>query len=171
MPYLRVANVQEGFLDTSLVKTISASQETIEKLRLQKGDILLNEGCDRDKLGRGWVWNNEIKLCIHQNHVFRARLFNKEFIPEFISSYSNIFGKSYFFTEGVHTTNLASISMSKIKLFPIPIPPIEEQKIIYSFIQDITDTHKSMQEFLRNSCKNVDMLRQSILNDAYTGKL
>ena len=74
VPYLRVANVQRGFLNLTEMKTILADEREIENLRLMKGDVLFTEGGDRDKLGRGWIWNGEIKDCIHQNHIFRARL-------------------------------------------------------------------------------------------------
>jgi type I restriction enzyme S subunit len=74
IPYLRVANVQRGFLDLSEMKTIAATEQDIQKLTLIVGDILFNEGGDRNKLGRGWVWEGKIPECIHQNHVFRARL-------------------------------------------------------------------------------------------------
>ena len=60
VPYLRVANVQRGHLDLSEVKTIYATERDIAELTLQAGDILFNEGGDRDKLGRGWVWRNEV---------------------------------------------------------------------------------------------------------------
>ncbi len=73
VPYLRVANVQDGYFDLSEVKTVRVSQTQFEKLQLRHGDVLMNEGGDFDKLGRGSVWQEEIKPCIHQNHVFRVR--------------------------------------------------------------------------------------------------
>jgi type I restriction enzyme S subunit len=78
IPYLRVANVQRGYLDLSEIKTILATERDIEELKLQKGDVLFNEGGDRDKLGRGCVWQGEIENCIHQNHVFRMRPYMTE---------------------------------------------------------------------------------------------
>lgn len=60
VPYLRVANVQRGYLDLNEMKEIEASESEIYALRLQPGDVLFNEGGDRDKLGRGWVWNGEL---------------------------------------------------------------------------------------------------------------
>lgn len=39
VPYLRVANVQRGFLDLSEVKTILATERDIVELTLQAGDI------------------------------------------------------------------------------------------------------------------------------------
>ena len=74
-----------GFLDLSEVKEIEASEQEIAALLLRPGDILFNEGGDRDKLRRGWVWSGEIPHCIHQNHVFRARLRDSDDEPKFIS--------------------------------------------------------------------------------------
>ena len=72
-PYLRVANVQDGYLDLTDIKTVRISPKTLESLRLLPGDVLVNEGGDFDKLGRGAVWAGEIRDCVHQNHVFRVR--------------------------------------------------------------------------------------------------
>jgi type I restriction enzyme, S subunit len=54
LPYLRVANVQDGYLDLSEVKTIDVSRAEIERYRLKPNDVLLTEGGDFDKLGRGY---------------------------------------------------------------------------------------------------------------------
>src|SRR5207237_1118994 len=89
VPYLRVANVQRGYLDLTNVKTVRVTVEEVEALRLRKGDLLFNEGGDRDKLGRGWIWSGEIDPCIHQNHVFRARLLDADLDPRFVSWYAN----------------------------------------------------------------------------------
>src|SRR4051794_17800227 len=74
VPYLRVANVQRGFLDLSEVKEIEATDVEVREMKLVPGDVLFTEGGDRDKLGRGWIWRGEILECVHQNHIFRARL-------------------------------------------------------------------------------------------------
>ena len=126
VPYLRVANVQRGWLNLDEIKTIAVTQDEKDRLRLQPGDILMNEGGDRDKLGRGWIWNGEFNECIHQNHVFRIRLKDHAFPAEYISHYANEKGQRYFIDQGTQTTNLASISMRKIAALPIPIPPADE---------------------------------------------
>lgn len=73
VPYMAIANVQDGSLKLDNVKTIVATPEEIHRYRLLPGDLLLTEGGDSDKLGRGAIWNGEITSCIHQNHIFRAR--------------------------------------------------------------------------------------------------
>ncbi len=60
LPYLRVANVQDGYLDLKTIKTIEILEDERDKWQLQSGDILLTEGGDWDKLGRGTVWHCEI---------------------------------------------------------------------------------------------------------------
>jgi type I restriction enzyme S subunit len=84
MPYLRVANVQDGYLDLNFIKEIEILESERDKWQLQDGDILLTEGGDWDKLGRGVVWHNEIPDCIHQNHIFRLRFDPNEFDPEYL---------------------------------------------------------------------------------------
>ena len=77
VPYLRVANVQGDHLDLSDVATIWVTPEEAEKYRLKPGQLLMTEGGDRDKLGRGCLWNGEIEGCIHQNHVFAVQTDNR----------------------------------------------------------------------------------------------
>src|SRR5258708_3193712 len=68
-PYLRVANVQDGYLDLSTIKMVSVSRADAERYALRRHDVLLTEGGDFDKLGRGTVWRGEVPGCLHQNHV------------------------------------------------------------------------------------------------------
>lgn len=96
LPYLRVANVQRGHLDLTEVKTIRVPPDRVAELLLRAGDILFNEGGDIDKLGRGWVWNDELPACVFQNHVFRARLLDPTFEPRYFSWYGNSRGYEYF---------------------------------------------------------------------------
>ena len=70
MPYLRVANVQDGYVDTNDIAVLQVSKDEIEKYSLSAGEVLMTEGGDRDKLGRGCVWDGRITPCLHQNHIF-----------------------------------------------------------------------------------------------------
>ena len=135
VPYLRVANVQRGYLDLSEVKQIDAPRFDIEDLRLQLGDILFNEGGDRDKLGRGWIWEGQLPECIYQNQVFRARLYSDELSPKLVSWWGNTFGRAYFLREGKQTTNLASINMTKLSALPVPVPSAVEQRRIVAEVE------------------------------------
>ncbi len=169
LPYLRVANVQRGKLDLEHIKTITCPSEKVYGLLLKKGDVLLNEGGDRDKLGRGWVWNGEISRCIHQNHVFKARLALPAIQPRFISHYCNTLGESYFQNEGKQTTNLASISLSKVRALPISLPPASEQLRILDEIDRRFSVLDQVEATVQTSLARCGKLRQAILKRAFRG--
>ena len=68
--YLRVANVQDGFVDLAEVKAVEVNPNALTRFALRPADVLFTEGGDAE-LGRGAVWNGEM-ACLHQNHVFVA---------------------------------------------------------------------------------------------------
>ncbi|MCW1843891.1 restriction endonuclease subunit S [Prosthecomicrobium hirschii] len=171
VPYLRVANVQRGHVDLSEVKSITVEREAAAKLRLRPGDLLLNEGGDRDKIGRGWVWDGTIPEMIHQNHVFRARLHDGGLNPFFVSHYANEIGRRFFIDEGKQTTNLASISLSKISLLPIPIPPPAEAAEIIRRVSEALAAAADTQAMLDAEAADAARLKQSILKAAFEGRL
>jgi type I restriction enzyme S subunit len=171
VPYLRVANVQRGHLDLSEVKTILATQRDIEELSLKNGDVLFNEGGDRDKLGRGWVWRDEVRECIHQNHVFRVRLFLPDLQSELLSHHGNTFGKLWFQNAGKQTTNLASINMTMLKAFPVPLAPADEQLEILDRIRMQLDYLDQQERATDLAFKQSTAQRQNILRAAFAGQL
>lgn len=140
LPYLRVANVQDGYLDLSTVKYIDILESEREKWLLKVGDILLTEGGDWDKLGRGTIWNGEIESCIHQNHIFRLRLTDPAFDVRFvIYLLSSFFGKAYFKQASKQSTNLASINQKQLRDFVVLQPPLEEQRQIAAILSAFDD--------------------------------
>jgi type I restriction enzyme, S subunit len=170
VPYLRVANVQRGFLDLAEMKEIIASETDIAGLRLENGDVLFTEGGDRDKLGRGWVWTGEIEECIHQNHIFRARLFSKDVQPRFVSHHGNTFGQEWFIKAGKQTTNLASINLGILRRFPVPLPPAAEQAEIIVAVDETMSQIAAAGTVIEHGLFRAARLRQSILKRAFEGK-
>jgi type I restriction enzyme S subunit len=171
VPYLRVANVQRGFLDLAEMKTILAEEEEIDALRLREGDILFTEGGDRDKLGRGWVWNGEVAECIHQNHIFRARLYLPDLEPRFISYHGNHFGQKWFVRAGKQTTNLASINKGVLSRFPVPVAPAQEQRRIVAKIDELFSDLDAGVAALERVTANLKRYRAAVLKAAVEGRL
>lgn len=171
VPYLRVANVQRGQLDLGAVKTILASDDEIRRYSLENDDVLFNEGGDRDKLGRGWVWRGDLSECLHQNHVFRVRPFLRDYSSEFLSHYGNSAGREWFFRRATQSVNLASINQTVLRSLPVPLPPLREQKHI---VRRLADALRSVEfagtELIRQLIRATS-LRQSILKSAFQGDL
>ena len=87
VPYMAVSNVKDGYIDWTTVKTILATRQEIEQYRLMPDDILMTEGGDPDKVGRGAIIKVPLKNSIHQNHIFRVRLDEQEILPSFFAEY------------------------------------------------------------------------------------
>lgn len=129
VPYLRVANVQDGQLVLTDIKTVAATRREIERLTLRDGDLLLTEGGDMDKLGRGTCWRSQLPVCIHQNHIFRIRFSADRYDPDFVSlQVSSPYGKAYFLAHAKKTTGIASINQQVLGAFPLLSPSLDEQQ-------------------------------------------
>ena len=135
LPYLRVANVQDGHVDLGTITEIRVSTAIARSATLQRGDVLMTEGGDLDKLGRGTVWKGEIADCLHQNHVFAVRPDRGRLLPEYLALITqSAYARAYFESTGTKTTNLASTSSSKIRDFRIPLVDLDEQRRIVGFL-------------------------------------
>lgn len=168
LPYLRVANVQEGYIDTSDVKTVAVRSADVERFRLAKGDVLLTEGGDLDKLGRGGVWDGRIDPCLHQNHVFKVRCQPAVYRPDFLAAYlASPHGKSYFLGVAKQTTNLASINSSQVKKTPVPIVPMTEQERVVTSVAE----WKSQLASAERDIDKLRVLRIALMDDLLTGKV
>jgi type I restriction enzyme S subunit len=172
LPYLRVANVQDGYLDMRIIKTIDVLPSDLEKYRLIYGDILYTEGGDKDKLGRGTIWKNEIQDCIHQNHIFRARPISENNNSKYIAYFSQTkSAKNYFYRHGKQTTNLASINLTILSGLPLPLCSPEEQQLIVDELESKLTVCDKIEETISQSLLQAESLRQSILKKAFEGKL
>ena len=169
VPYLRVANVQDGHLDLTEMKEIRIRKSEIERYRLKTGDVVLTEGGDFDKLGRGFIWQGELDLCVHQNHVFAVRPDKEELLPEFFAYLAqSAYGKAYFLKVAHKTTNLACINSTKLKAFPVLVPPtLDEQREVAS----ILDTIDRKIELHKRKRAVLDELFKSLLNKLMTAEI
>lgn len=167
IPYLRVANVQDGRICLNEVKNIEIECHQLDRYSLKIGDVLMNEGGDFDKLGRGDVWLGKINPCLHQNHVFAVRPDPKKLDSFFLAGLAaSHYGKNYFLSCAKRSTNLASINSTQIKKFPVLLPPLPEQKkiaqILSTWDKAITTTERL-----------IDLARQqkkALIQQLLTGK-
>ncbi len=168
VPYLAVVNVQDRHLNLDKVKTIPATDSEIEKYTLKAGDLLLTEGGDPDKLGRGTLWNNELMECIHQNHIFRVRLKTHEVEPVFLNwIVGSTRGKKYFCQSAKQTTGIASINMTQLKAFPMLIPPLPLQHRFASIVESVEKQKNRMRAHLAE----LDTLFAALQSRAFNGEL
>ncbi|MDA8133507.1 MAG: restriction endonuclease subunit S [Desulfobacteraceae bacterium] len=166
LPYLRVANVQDGFLDLSEIKTIKVHKDKATRYRLENGDVLLTEGGDFDKLGRGAVWEGQIQNCVHQNHVFAVRPNKSELLPSFLSAQTgSSYGKRFFLSCSKQSTNLASINTSQLRAFPVLLPPFPEQKAIADLLSTWDKAIEKTEWLIQMKDKRFRRLLQELISN------
>lgn len=171
MPYLRVANVQAGALNLENVKSIRVGRMTGARALLRHGDVLMTEGGDLDKLGRGTLWRSEIPGAIHQNHVFAVRCNEKLLRPEYlahITASSEV--RRYFESTGNRTTNLASTSSTKVLDLPIPVISLGQQDKIIRDIDQALGQRNEATALLGRSRQLLQELKRSLITAAVTGE-
>ena len=169
MPYLRVANVKDGRLDLSRIKVTPATDDEITALQLKTGDILLTEGGDRDKLGRGTFWRDEIPECIHQNHIFRVRFDSSAFEPAFMAyQFGSAYGKRYFLRHAKQTTGIATINRRVLGAFPLLTPPNSEQRAIATRLDAEFGASKSLCESIKEKLLDLEKLPAALLRTAFS---
>ena len=168
-PYMAVSNVKAGYLDLSEVKQIDASEAEVNRYQLQAGDILLTEGGDPDKLGRGTIWRNEIPGAIHQNHIFRVRInpdsgFTSEALMAILESTES---KGYFLRSAKQTTGISSINKRQLSATPIPVlgkVQVEELTNMWHKIDEVIELYHRKLSLLQE-------LQKSLATRAFAGLL
>lgn len=170
-PYLRVANVQDGHLNLTDLTTIEVPVNVAWRVELRAGDVLMTEGGDLDKLGRGTVWNADIPSCLHQNHIFAVRCFQHKLLPAFLAYLTTSrYGRDYFEATGKRTTNLASTNSTKVGQLPIPLPPLSEQKRICDYLENKLSAIAKISAGIEAQITTLQTYKKSLIYECVTGK-
>ncbi|WP_344971796.1 hypothetical protein [Streptosporangium fragile] len=171
-PYLRVANVQAGQVDLSGISEIQVPRAMANRSTLRSGDVLMTEGGDLDKLGRGTVWRGEIPDCLHQNHVFAIRPDRERLDGNYLVLLTqSMHGRCYFESTGSKTTNLASTNSSKIMKFPIPLRGLDSQRRIVRILNASRETTSRLMRAIDTQLTLLAERKQALITAAVTGQI
>lgn len=170
--YLRVANVFFNYIDTTEIKSIGVKLEEIEKTLLKRNDLLFVEGNgSKDQIGRVAIWNNEIENCLHQNHIIKARPM-EQVLSKFALYYlMSTYGRKQITQIASSTSGLYTLSTNKIKNLSVPICDIKQQEKVICDIEERLSVCDKIEQTVNESLQKAESLRQSILKQAFEGKL
>ena len=171
-PYLRVANVQDGYLWLNDIAEVELPVHDTLRYELREGDVLMTEGGDFDKLGRGHVWENQIAGCLHQNHIFAVRPRRDVLSSGFLAfTMGSGYGRAYFTATSKQSTNLASTNSTKLRNLPMPIPNLCEQDQIVTEINRETVRIDTLFTKIQEAIDRLKELRTALISAAVTGKI
>ena len=170
VPYLRVANVQDGYLDLDVVAEMAIPAVDLARYTLRRGDVLMNEGGDFDKLGRGHVWDGQIDPCITQNHVFAVR--PRQIASAWLNALTGSdYAQFYFMTRSKQSTNLASISSTNLMELPVLLPSTAEQGQVLEFLSKTQSTFDALLDVTKHAIDLLLARRAALISAAVTGQI
>ncbi len=168
MPFLRTANVHEGYLDLDEIDEMLVERHLLSNYLLRENDVLITAGGDNDKLGRGHLWQGQIAQCMHQNHVYAVRCNPALLLPEFFNlQKSTRYGREYFLRHAKNSTNLSSLSTTNARQFPVILPPLAEQQAICTILRDFDGALAISKKIIANAIQQKQEWARSLFSEQY----
>jgi type I restriction enzyme S subunit len=169
-PYIRSANITWRGVDISDVKAMNFDAADFERFQLKPGDVLLNEGSGSAKeVGKPAIWRGEIPDCCYQNTVLRVQ--PHACTSEYLCWYFLLTALSEGFVGDTKGVNIQHIGKNGLANFPIPVPPLDEQREIVRRIEAAFAKIDRLAAEAAKALKLLGHLDQRILAKAFAGDL
>ena len=170
VPVLRMGNIQNGIFDWNDLVFTSDDNE-IKKYFLKKNDVLFNRTNSAEWVGKTAIYKGE-RLAIFAGYLIRINRIESLIDANFLTYYLNTkAAKTYGNSVRSFGVNQSNINGTKLKTYPIPLPPIEEQHQIVEILESKLTVCDKIEETITNSLLQAESLKQSILKKAFEGKL
>ena len=170
IPVLRMGNMQNGIFDWSDL-VYSDDPVEINKYLLKKNDVLFNRTNSAEWVGKTSIYKGE-RPAIFAGYLIRINRIEDLIDANYLTYYLNsLDAKKYGNSVRSFGVNQSNINGTKLKSYPIPLAPIEEQITIVEVIESRFSVADKMEEIIIQSLQQAEALRQSILKKAFEGNL
>jgi type I restriction enzyme S subunit len=170
VPVLRMGNIQGGRFDwENLVYTDNKAE--IEKYLLKHNDVLFNRTNSPELVGKTAIYKSE-KPAIFAGYLIRIHrkeeLLDADFLNYFLNSQiASDYGK----TVVISSVNQANINGTKLKSYPIPAPPLAEQKAIVAKLDYLHKQTQRLARLYERKLAALEELKKSLLHQAFAGEI
>ena len=169
-PYLRAANVTWEGLDLSDVKEMDFNPSELETYRLEPGDILLGEASGSpDEVGKPAVWDGPIGDCCFQNTLIRVRADSQLVAYLFYHLLSD--ARSGALGRAARGVGIHHLGAERMASWAVALPPLAEQRRIVAEVDRRLSVIQQAEATVEASLARAERLRQSILKQAFSGRL
>jgi type I restriction enzyme S subunit len=166
-PYLRNINVRWGSFDLSNLLEMRFEKEEADKFGLKKGDLVI---CEGGEPGRAAIWKESDAQMKIQKALHRVR-FSNTTSPIFFLYFLAYSARSKVLDKYFTGTTIKHLTGESLRQIEFPFPPIEEQQRIVEEIERRLSVCEKLEETINAGLKQSEALRQSILKQAFDGKL
>ena len=169
-PYLRAGNITWDGLDLSDIKEMDFSPREYETYRLRSGDILLAEASgSADEVGKPAVWAGEIDGCCFQNTLIRVRVC-PDVVP-YLHCHLLSDARSGALGRAARGVGIHHLGAQRAESWMVALPPLAEQRRIVAEVERRLSVIQRTEAAVEANLTRAERLRQSILKQAFSGKL
>lgn len=170
IPVLRMGNIQGGKFDWANL-AYTDNEKEIEKYLLKTNDVLFNRTNSAELVGKTAIYKNE-RPAIFAGYLIRLHRKSDLIDAELLNYYLNsIPAKEYGKTVMSRSINQANINGTKLKQYPISVPPLIKQEEIAEKLSKLETKTKHLQTIYQQKLNALEELKQSILQKAFSGEL
>jgi type I restriction enzyme S subunit len=170
LPVLRMGNIQNRrFTWDSLM--YSNNEEDNKQYSLKYNDVLFNRTNSPELVGKTAIYKSEMPA-IFAGYLIRIHrkedLLDADYLNYYLNSkMANDYGK----TVVISSVNQANINGTKLKTYPIPLPPLKEQKSIVQKLDALSAETKKLEAIYQAKINDLEELKKSVLQKAFSGEL
>lgn len=167
MPYLRVANVFDGYIDYGDVLGMDFTPDERRTFSLKQGDILLNEGQSLELVGRCALYDGQDDAFCFQNTLVRFRPFDKQcpFFYRFLFKWFLDCG--LFMRIAKQTTSVAHLGADRFARMRCMSVPYDEQLRIAERL-DVLQSRLNIDMAFASKLRQQ---KQGLMHDLLTGRV
>lgn len=170
---IKTSAVQHGYFDESQNKKLPDNLVPRKQHELNKGDILITRAGPRVRVGVCCFIKTVRPKLINCDKVYRILVNRKEILPEYFVLVMNTpkyLGIIEEMKTGISDSGV-NLTQTKFLTIEIPVPNLNNQQNIINEIESRLSVADKLQETIDAALAQSESLRQSILKQAFEGKL
>ena len=170
---LRINAVRPMSVDLDEVRYLFLPQQQLEGYLLDNGDLLFTRyNGSLELLGVAGLVRGCSLPTLHPDKLIRVKTVLAEPLSLYIELASNVgISRTYIESKARTTAGQTGISGSDIRQIPIPLPSLKEQEQIVAEVERHLSLISQLEVTVAANLKRAERLRQSILREAFTGRL
>ena len=172
IPILRIDDFQDFALrERELLRCLRISAKEIGTYGLEVGQLVVNRVNSPSHLGKCLVVPESLLPAVFESNMMRITtnpLVSKYFLACYLRSKD---GRACLTANAKWAVNQASINQTDVCMTPMPLPPLAEQHRIVAEVERRLSVVQQTEATVEASVARAERLRQSILKQAFSGKL
>ena len=159
--YLANRNVQWGRIVIDELGTMNFSATERQRYRLQSGDLLV---CEGGEVGRAALWSDELPECYFQNALHRLRAIS-DADTRFMRHYFEFAAMAGLLRALTGQTSIGHLPRANLVRWPVPVPPLEEQRRIAEILDTIDETIQATERVIAKLIQQGEGLEAWLLRE------